>query len=148
MATAATITTAATVADTLRAIEARAERAIVQELRLMTHEILGMRTHLALEDRAHADSLLMKLDHQEPCFLRYLPRQIEGEEERDAHAGVEMDVNPDGASSWGVREIVYRISREARECGETIPHTTCSGRAQGETVEKTLNLIERLARSC
>ena len=65
MATAATPTTAATAADTLRAIEARAECAIVQELRLMTHEILGMRTHLALEDRAHADSLLMKLEHQE-----------------------------------------------------------------------------------
>ena len=57
MANAATVTTAATAADTLRAI--------VQELRLMTQEILGMRTHLALEDRAHADSLLMKLDHQE-----------------------------------------------------------------------------------
>ena len=65
MATSAPVTTAATAADTLRAIEARAERAIVQELRLMAQEILGMRTHLALEDRAHADSLLMKLDHQE-----------------------------------------------------------------------------------
>ena len=65
MATAATATTAATAADTLRAIETRAERAIVQQLRLMVQEILGMRTHLALEDRAHADSLLMKLDHQE-----------------------------------------------------------------------------------
>ena len=31
----------------------------------MVQEILGMRTHLALEDRAHADSLLMKLDHQQ-----------------------------------------------------------------------------------
>ena len=65
MATAATVTTAATAADTLRAIEAGAERAIIQELRLMAQEILGMRTHLSLEDRAHADSLLMKLDHQE-----------------------------------------------------------------------------------
>ena len=65
MANAATVTTSATAADTLRAIEARAERAIVQELRLMVQEILGMRTHLALADRAHADSLLMKLDHQE-----------------------------------------------------------------------------------
>ena len=65
MATAATVTNAATAAETLRAIEAGAERAIVQELRLMAQEILGMRTQLALEDRAHADSLLMKLDHQE-----------------------------------------------------------------------------------
>ena len=65
MATAATATNAATAAETLGAIEAGAERAIVQELRLMAQEILGMRTQLALEDRAHADSLLMKLEHQE-----------------------------------------------------------------------------------
>ena len=65
MATAATATTAAPAADTLRANETRAERALVQQLRLMVQEILGMRTHLALEDRAHADSLLMKLDHQQ-----------------------------------------------------------------------------------
>ena len=55
----------ATAADTLRALEARAERAIVQELRLMMQEILGLRTQLVLEDRAHADSLLLKLDHLE-----------------------------------------------------------------------------------
>ena len=77
MANAATVTTAATAAtaaDTLRAIEARAERAIVQELRLMAQEILGMRTHLALEDRAHADSLLMKLHHQE-CAQTVAPAE-------------------------------------------------------------------------
>ena len=50
------------IADTLRAIEARAERAIVQELRLMTQEILAMRTVLVLGDRSHADALLLKLD--------------------------------------------------------------------------------------
>ena len=50
------------IADTLRAIEARAERAIVQELRLMTQEILTMRTLLVLQDRNHADALLLKLD--------------------------------------------------------------------------------------
>jgi hypothetical protein len=50
------------IADTLRAIEARAERAIVQELRLMTQEILAMRTLLVLQDRNHADALLLKLD--------------------------------------------------------------------------------------
>ena len=54
-----------TVANTLRAIEARAERAIVQELRLMMQEILGLSTQLVLEDRAHADALLLKLDHLE-----------------------------------------------------------------------------------
>lgn len=54
-----------TAADTLRTIEARAERAIVQELRLMTQEILGLRTQLVLQERAHADALLLKLDHLE-----------------------------------------------------------------------------------
>ena len=54
-----------TAANTLRAIEARAERAIVQELRLMTQEILGLRTQLVLQERAHADALLLKLDHLE-----------------------------------------------------------------------------------
>lgn len=53
--------------DTLCAIERRAERAIVQELRLMTQEILTMRTHLTLEERAHADALLLKLSHLESC---------------------------------------------------------------------------------
>lgn len=51
------------IADTLRAIEARAGRAIVQELRLMTQEILAMRTALVLEERSYADALLLKLDH-------------------------------------------------------------------------------------
>nr|WP_297383481.1 hypothetical protein [uncultured Roseateles sp.] len=55
----------ATAADHLRAIEARAERAIIQELRLMMQEILGLRTQLVLHDRAHADVLLMKLDRLE-----------------------------------------------------------------------------------
>lgn len=56
-----------TVAETLCAIERRAERAIVQELRLMTQEILAMRTQLTLADRAHADALLLKLTHLERC---------------------------------------------------------------------------------
>ena len=55
------------VTETLCAIERRAERAVVQELRLMTQEILAMRTHLSFEDRAHADALLLKLDHLERC---------------------------------------------------------------------------------
>lgn len=55
------------ITDTLCAIERRAERAIVQELRLMTQEILSMRAHLTLEDRAHADALLLKLSHLESC---------------------------------------------------------------------------------
>lgn len=55
------------ITDFLCAIERRAERAIVQELRLMTQDILAMRTHLTLEHRAHADALLMKLDHLARC---------------------------------------------------------------------------------
>lgn len=56
-----------TITDTLCAIERRADRAVVQELRLMTQEILAMRTQLTLEDRAHADALLLKLSHLECC---------------------------------------------------------------------------------
>lgn len=56
-----------TVADILCAIERRAERALVQELRLMTREILDLRFQLTLGDRAHADALLLKLDHLERC---------------------------------------------------------------------------------
>ncbi len=56
-----------TITETLCAIERRAERAIVQELRLMTQEILAMRTRLTLEDRARADALLLKLNHLERC---------------------------------------------------------------------------------
>ena len=55
------------ITDTLCAIERRAERAIVQELRLMIQEILAMRTQLTLDERAHADALLLKLSHLESC---------------------------------------------------------------------------------
>lgn len=51
------------VADMLNAIEDRAQRAIVQELRLMIQEVVTLRPTLAFEDRAHADALLLKLDH-------------------------------------------------------------------------------------
>ena len=54
-----------TAAETLRTIEERAERAIVQELRLMTHEVLQLRPSLDLEDRAYADGLLLKLGRLE-----------------------------------------------------------------------------------
>lgn len=53
------------ITDILCAIERRADRAIAQELRLMAQEILAMRTHLSLDHRAHADALLLKLDHLE-----------------------------------------------------------------------------------
>lgn len=55
------------ITEILCAIERRAERAIVQELRAMTQEILAMRTQLSMEHRAHADALLLKLDHLERC---------------------------------------------------------------------------------
>ncbi len=55
------------ITDTLCAIERRADRAIVQELRLMTQEILAKGTLHTLEDRAHADALLLKLSHLESC---------------------------------------------------------------------------------
>lgn len=51
--------------ETLLSIEKRAEQAIVQELRLMVREILTLRPALGLEDRAHADALLLKLDRLE-----------------------------------------------------------------------------------
>ena len=51
-----------TIAHTLRAIEARAERAIVLELQTMMQEILALRTSLVLQDRSHADTLLLTLD--------------------------------------------------------------------------------------
>ena len=50
----------ASATETLRAIEARAERVIVQELRLMVQEIVGLRTQLALDDCAHNDAPLLK----------------------------------------------------------------------------------------
>ena len=55
----ATMTTAA---DTLRTIEMNAERAIVQELRIMIRDVLDLRSQLTHEDRDHADALLLKLD--------------------------------------------------------------------------------------
>lgn len=51
-----------TTTDILRSIEQHAERAIAQELHLMIQQVLGMRTALFLDDRAHADALLLKLD--------------------------------------------------------------------------------------
>jgi hypothetical protein len=51
----------ATIAETLRAIEARAERAIVQELRQMAKDVLAMRPLLLKLERNHADALMLKL---------------------------------------------------------------------------------------
>ncbi|WP_374682864.1 hypothetical protein [Accumulibacter sp.] len=51
--------------EILTAIEARAERAILQELRLMKKEVLQLRPSLRPEDHAHADALLLKLGRLE-----------------------------------------------------------------------------------
>ena len=51
--------------EILNAIEARAQRAIVQELRLMKKEVLQLRPSLSAEDRDHADALLLKLGRLE-----------------------------------------------------------------------------------
>lgn len=51
-----------TVSDILRSIEQHAERAIVQELRLMIQQALNLCTTLVLDDRSHAEALLLKLE--------------------------------------------------------------------------------------
>jgi hypothetical protein len=54
-----------TATEILNAIEARAERAIIQELRLMKKEVLQLRPSLSREDQDHADALLLKLGRLE-----------------------------------------------------------------------------------
>ncbi len=54
----------ASIADTLRAFEARADRAPVQELRQMASDILAMRPLLLRHERDNADALMLKLLRQ------------------------------------------------------------------------------------
>ena len=51
-----------TATETLRYIEERAEKAILHELHVLMQCVLDMRSQLLLNDRAHADRLLLKLD--------------------------------------------------------------------------------------
>ncbi|PKO35854.1 MAG: hypothetical protein CVU34_01110 [Betaproteobacteria bacterium HGW-Betaproteobacteria-7] len=51
-----------TVTAILNAIEAHANRAIVQELRLIKKEVEKLRSSLCPDDQDHADALLLKLD--------------------------------------------------------------------------------------
>jgi hypothetical protein len=51
-----------TVTAILNAIEAHANRAIVQELRLIKKEVEKLRSSLRPDDQEHADALLLKLD--------------------------------------------------------------------------------------
>jgi len=49
----------------LNAIEAYAENAIVQELRLMTQDVLQLSSFLSPEDQDHYHAVLLKLRHLE-----------------------------------------------------------------------------------
>lgn len=51
-----------TVTAILNAIEAHADRAIVQELRIIKKEVLQLRPSLNPDDQEHAGALLLKLD--------------------------------------------------------------------------------------
>jgi len=51
-----------TITDILNAIEDHANRAIVQELRIIKKEIEKLRPSLRPDDQEHADALLLKLD--------------------------------------------------------------------------------------
>ncbi len=51
-----------TITAILNAIEDHANRAIVQELRLIKKEVEKLRPSLYPDDREHADALLLKLD--------------------------------------------------------------------------------------
>ena len=51
-----------TATEILNAIEVRAERAIVPELRLIKKEVEKLRPSLYPDDQEHADALLLKLD--------------------------------------------------------------------------------------
>jgi hypothetical protein len=51
-----------TATETLRYIEERAEKAILHELHVLMQSVLDIRSQLLLNDRAHADRLLLKLD--------------------------------------------------------------------------------------
>lgn len=51
-----------TVTAILNAIEAHADSAIVQELRIIKKEVLQLRPYLNPDDQEHAAALLLKLD--------------------------------------------------------------------------------------
>jgi hypothetical protein len=119
------------ITDFLCAIERRAERAVIHELRLMTNEILAMRTHLTLQHRAHADALLMRLDHLERC------QQVEPL----APAAVSAVANATGAAITSLRFepigpqppshfLVYFYSHEAGDLERVDLTETLAGAAQ------------------
>ena len=54
-----------TITKILNAIEAYADRALVQELRLIQKEVRQLRPFLSPDDQDHADALLLKLGRLE-----------------------------------------------------------------------------------
>lgn len=52
----------ASISETLCAIEQRADRAIVQELRLLINEVQALQPALTGEDLAHANAVQLKLE--------------------------------------------------------------------------------------
>ena len=51
-----------TITAILNAIEAHAENAAVEQLRIMKNELERLRPSLCLDDQEHADGLLLKVD--------------------------------------------------------------------------------------
>jgi hypothetical protein len=96
-------------AETLRALEARSERAIVQELRLMMKAVRTMRSSLTPEDRAHADALLLKLGRLEA------EQSIGGVAANEASLQ-QLDLN--SGSSLAVPSPAFRITFFHAEYGE------------------------------
>ena len=104
----------ASISETLCAIEQRAERAIVQELRLMVQEILVLRPSLGLEDRSHADALLLKLDRLEAS------QQVASAQDIAAPILLMPDLQLPAAepNRKGYAVTLYGIDRDAADCTE------------------------------
>lgn len=100
--------------ETLLSIEKRAERAIVQELRLMVQEILVLRPSLGLEDRSHADALLLKLDRLEAS------QQVDSAQDIAAPILLMPDLQLPAAepNRKGYAVTLYGIDRDAADCTE------------------------------
>lgn len=103
--------------ETLLSIEKRAERAIVQELRLMVQEILALRPSLGLEDRSHADALLLKLDRLEAS------QQVASAQDIAAPILLMPDLQLPavGPSGDGYVVTLYGIARDTEDCTEFAP---------------------------
>ena len=106
----------ASIADTLRAFEARAERALVQELRQMARDILAMRPLLLRHERDHADALMLKLLRQARDQL-VTPASVSG-----APAFLMPSLRIDEAQT--PRPVVYKVNFYDREYGDLLDVVT------------------------